>query len=494
MDTNLSTLFSQLTSPTILVVGDLILDRYLWGDAERVSPEAPVLVLRTDAEEVRLGGAASVAILLQALNAEAILAGVIGDDSSGRVLTALFDDAKIDHTAVQCEPDRVTTTKDRYIGRAANRHPNQILRVDREVRHPIHADTEAKLIKAIIARIPEAAVVLISDYAKGVCTPGLLDAVKTAAAKRSVPVFVDPARITDYERYRAVSLLLPNRAEAELATGRSIKTPDDAFSAGRHLGERYGVPAVLVKLDRDGMALVRYGVKDELFPAKPRAVYDVTGAGDLVLAVAGLCQAANLSWKHTVQIANVAAGLEVEKFGVAPVSRQEICAELSQTDSTLASKIITLSQMRQLAVGYRANGKKIVLTNGCFDLLHIGHVTCLLEAARMGNVLVVAVNSDASVRRLKGPQRPLIRQNDRAKVLAALTCVDYVIIFDEDTPHEILRGLQPEFLVKGGDYTTDEVIGQEVVETYGGQVTVMGLVEGVSTTHIVETVLSRGST
>jgi D-beta-D-heptose 7-phosphate kinase/D-beta-D-heptose 1-phosphate adenosyltransferase len=471
--------------PRILVLGDLMLDRYTWGNTERVSPEAPVLVLDADSQEVRLGGAASVAFLARGLDAEISAAGVLGADPEGRVVRKLLDESGIDHGLVLEDPSRPTTVKERFVGRAAGRHPHQILRVDHERREPLAGELERLLSSRIVARLSEHQAVLVSDYNKGVCTPGLVACVIAQADKIGLPVIVDPARISDYARYQGATILTPNRVEAVLATGRKIHTSSDAQVAGYDLCGQCRAEALLITLDAEGMALVRKDGSSELVPTKPRPVYDVTGAGDMVLAMVGLCQAAGTPLAETAGLANAAAGLEVEKLGVAPVSRAEIKAELVGTKRTGLGKLIGLDEMAKLADSYRRAGRTIVFTNGCFDLLHVGHATYLEEAAGLGDVLVVAVNSDRSVRRIKGSTRPVVGQDHRANMLAALQAVDHVLIFDEDTPHRLLRRLRPDVLVKGGTYAPDQVVGHEVVEAYGGKVCVTGKVEGVSTTKIL---------
>ena len=438
-----------------------------------------------DREEVRLGGAASVASLLRALDCPVTLAGVIGDDGAGRVLHKLLRDDNIHHEAVFVDDSRVTTSKERFMGRAANRGPQQIFRVDREDRRTLDAKTEAALTDAVLTRIPHHAAVLISDYAKGVCTPPLLARVIDEANRRGIPVFVDPAHIDNYDRYRGATAILPNRQETEMATGGKIRTFDDAIAAAQSLSERTRIPFVLVKLDGDGMILAAREQPVRCFSTRARAVQDVTGAGDMVLAMAGLCRASGLSWDATVPLANLAAGLEVERLGVAPVSRSEIAAEIGATAASRSAKIVSLETMTYLADAYRRDGKTLVFTNGCFDLLHVGHAEYLREAAQLGDVLIVAVNSDASVRRLKGPSRPVIKEHHRAAMLAALECVRHVLVFDEDTPHQLLAQIRPSVLVKGGTYGVDDVVGKEIVAQYGGRVCVTGKLDGVSTTEIL---------
>jgi len=480
----------RIGSPHLLVLGDIILDRYTWGDAERVSPEAPVLVLRADQEEVRLGGAASVAGLLGALECQVTLAGVVGEDSPGRVLRKILEDYQIDQSLVLADSGRPTTTKERFLGRAANRHPQQILRVDRELRIPLTTQLQEILVASVLERISEFQAVLISDYAKGTCTPNLLAAVIAAANQQDVPVLIDPGRIPDYKAYCGASLVAPNRLEAELAARMPVRSPADAILTGQRISEEYEIDAVLVKLDCEGMALVRRDQPARHFPTRQRQVYDVTGAGDMVLAMVGLCRASAIPWEESIPLANIAAGLEVERLGVAPISRAEIRDELTQSDGTAADsqmpgKIVGVEDLLFALESHRRRGKTIVFTNGCFDLLHAGHAAYLAEAAQLGDVLVVAVNSDAGVRRLKGAGRPVIPDADRAALLAALACVDFVIVFDEPTPHELLRQIKPHVLVKGGTYTVDEVVGKELVEAYGGKVRVVGRRDGVSTSSIV---------
>ena len=481
----------RLTRPRILAVGDLILDRYTWGNAERISPEAPVMVLSVDREEVRLGGAASVASLLRALEAEVTLVGIVGDDGPGRVMRKLLADEGIHHEAVLTDGGRQTTSKERFMGRAATRHPQQILRVDREDCASVNADIEQSLLQAFLELLDSHALVLVADYAKGVCTPSLVSQVIQRATAKAIPVFIDPGRIPDYSKYRGASLLVPNRAEAAMASGRKIETSEDALAAAEFLSERGEIPAVLVKLESDGMVLVQAGKEGRHFPTSPRAVYDVTGAGDMVLAVVGLARASGLDWDETIKLANLAAGLEVEKLGVASVTRPELRKALARTHRATPDKLVSLPEMAILAESYRSQGKTIVFTNGCFDLLHVGHVAYLREAAEWGDVLVVAINSDDSVRRLKGPVRPVILQADRAEMLAALGCVAHVLIFNEDTPHELLLRLRPDVLVKGGTYSREEVAGHEIVTGCGGEVAVLQLVAGVSTTKIIDTFMAK---
>ncbi len=486
---NFLEIIDRFAGTKVLVLGDLMLDRYTWGDAERVSPEAPVLVLRAETEEARLGGAASVAALLRGLDADVSLLGVIGPDANGRILQALLREDGIDDSLVLCEDARRTTTKERFLGRTMSRHAHQILRVDHEHRHAITTETETRLAHGIHERLSGCAAVLISDYAKGVCTLSLLRSVFEAAKLRDIPVLVDPARGVDYERYRGATLIKPNRIEAEEATGIRIHSPDAGLVAASTLCTRLGCAAVAVTLDRDGIAVSQAGRTEEAFPARIRTVCDITGAGDMVLATLGLCLAGRVSLSDAAKLANLAAGLETERQGVAIVSRSELAHELLRPATAASQKIVSLGQMLSLASSYRGHGQTLVFTNGCFDLLHVGHVSYLEQAAASGDVLIVAINSDDSVRRLKGPTRPIVGQQDRATLLAALTCVSHVLVFDQDTPHELLRLLRPDVLVKGG--TTAEIVGREIVEAYGGRIQQTRTFDGSSTTNLVMKVRSQ---
>ncbi|MBI1902641.1 MAG: D-glycero-beta-D-manno-heptose 1-phosphate adenylyltransferase [Planctomycetia bacterium] len=480
----------RLGTPRLLVVGDLMLDRYTWGNAERVSPEAPVILVRADKREARLGGAANVCQMVRGLEAEVFCAGVIGSDPDGAALRHLLHDAGVDSSAVLRDESRPTTVKERFIGRAANRHPHQILRVDHEVREPLSAQIESDLSARIAAVLDDVAVVLISDYAKGVCTPGLLRSVIQAATKRQTLVLVDPARGGDFSLYRGATTITPNRLEAELATGVKIRSPQDAFDAGKKLCELASLRYAIITLDSEGMAVVEPDGKGQMFPTRPRSVYDITGAGDMVLAMLGVALAAGAEMQDTVRLANVAGGLEVEQVGVVPITRDQVRVDLLRHGREGAAvKIVGQDDAARLAEAARSQGRKIIFTNGCYDLLHVGHVSCLDEAARQGDLLFVGVNSDRSARNLKGPGRPIRSQAERAAVLAALACVDYVTVFDADTPVDLIAAIRPDVLVKGGDYGSQQAIpGREFVESYGGRLHIARLVEGVSTTQILRSV------
>lgn len=486
MSYHLIDVVQRLGHPRILVLGDLILDRYVWGDAERVSQEAPVILLREERQEVRLGGAANVANMLRGLETEAIMAGVVGADADGESVRAELHAAGVDCSAVMSDPSRPTTVKIRFIGKAQARHPHQMLRVDKEVRTPISAEIASRMLDAILAQLAECQAVLISDYGKGVCTPELMANVIHAARSADLPVIVDPSSSGDCRNFVDATAVTPNRTEAGRATGHAIRSTADAFAAGRRLCAQFNIEHVFVTLDSDGMALVRADGTSQHFPTRKREVYDITGAGDMVLATIGVGAAAGVQPEDLARLANIAGGLEVEQIGVVPITRQQMLADLMAGGRQAHEKVCTLDEVARHVAARRGAGQRIVLTNGCFDVLHVGHVSYLQEAAREGDCLIVALNSDHSVRQLnKGPDRPVFSEAHRAAMLAALESVDYVLTFDEATPHAVLERVKPDLLVKGGTYAPHEIVGWELVEAYGGQVKALGVIPGMSTTEIL---------
>ncbi len=477
----------NLGAPGFLVLGDAILDRYIWGDAERVSQEAPVILLKADRDEVRLGGAANVANMVRGLGAQVTLATVVGDDADASTLVRALETAGVNSLAVIRDSSRPTTVKERFIGKAQNRHPHQMLRVDRETRAPLAAAIAEALAQRVLASIPAHQAVLISDYGKGVCTPELVKKVIDAARLAHVPVIVDPRPGNDYALYHGATAVTPNRLETRLATGREIITAEDAFAAGRTLCRELELNHAYITLDSDGIALVMADGTAQLLPTRKRQVYDITGAGDMVLAAIGVGLAAGTDPVDIARLANVAGGLEVERVGVVPITREEMLADILANSRSTPDKVCSASELEQYVAARRKLGQKIVFTNGCFDILHAGHVTCLQQAAEEGDCLIVAINSDGGVRRLnKGVERPIFKQQHRATMLAALEAVDYVVVFEEATPHALLERLKPDLLVKGGTYSHDQIVGWELVEKYGGQVKALGEVPGLSTTRVVE--------
>jgi len=461
-----------------------MLDRYVWGDVARISPEGPIPVLDVDRTEERLGGAGSVVTMLAALEADVSLAAVVGDDHEGHMVRRLLERHGAEVDCLLVAGDRPTTVKERLLGRTEGRHLQQILRVDREAALPIGPELEAQLLDRVDLRVPDADVVLVSDYAKGVCGGRLVTKLADMARRHGVRVVADPARGVDYRRYSGCTCITPNRVEAGWVLGTKIQSPQDGLEAARHLLS-YRVDAAIVTLDRDGIAWAAADGRGELFPVRPRQVYDITGAGDMVLASLGWSLALGADWPEAIVLANLAGGLEVERLGVVPLTRSELLAELTHDARDGGRKIVTLEELLPRLARHRGQGQRIVMTNGCFDLLHAGHVAYLREARALGDRLLVAVNDDASVARLKGPDRPVNPLEARCAVLAALGCVDWVVPFSEDTPERLICRVRPDVLVKGGDYRPEEIAGAGCVRAAGGEVVVLDYVEGHSTSGLI---------
>src|SRR5579884_1101518 len=491
MSTELIDLVQRLGQPRVLVVGDLMLDRYVWGDAERISQEAPVILLRADRREERLGGASSVATMLRALGARVSLGGVVGNDPAAGHIRQMLENLAIDHEAVITDPDRPSTVKERYIGRAQHKHPQQMIRVDYEVRTPVASPIEQRFVQMLRAQLRLADVVLISDYDKGVCTPAVLGAIISEARGRGIPCVADPLRGPDYSKYQGCAAITPNRIEAGLAAGMVVDTPARALEAADALQKQLHLDAGIVTLDKDGMALAHRDGRQLVFPTRPRQVYDITGAGDMVLSVLGMGLAAGADYEAAIRLANVAGGLEVEKIGVATVTRDEMLRDLLRAGppaglTSGVEKVLGADALRHELECRRRLSQRVAFTNGCFDVLHAGHVQYLLEARAQADLLVVGLNSDASVRALKGPNRPINAVQPRAQVLAALQPVDFICVFEESTPLELIRLLRPDVLVKGADYRKDQVVGASFVESYGGRIHLATYRDGYSTTDLLQ--------
>jgi D-beta-D-heptose 7-phosphate kinase/D-beta-D-heptose 1-phosphate adenosyltransferase len=485
MSAELISLLQQPFRPRILLVGDVMLDRYLWGDVERISPEAPIPILRVRRQEHRLGGAGSVASMLVALETSPMLATVVGDDIEGQTVRALLTQRELDCELLLSDPSRVTTLKERLLGRAQQRDPHHMMRVDREDDQPIDERLAERLLAGVARRIDGADLVLISDYNKGVCAGAMIPRLIELARAAGVRVLADPIKGCDYRRYRGCSCITPNRMEASLATGMKIATPSDGLEAARRLVD-FGIETVLVTLDRDGIAWADAEGNARHFPCRPRQVCDITGAGDMVLSTLGYCLSAGADFPTAIELANTAGGLEVERLGVVPLSRQEIAAELARGTTVDDRKILPLDALLVALAGQRLAGRRIAMTNGCFDLLHPGHVASLQEARKQGDLLVVGLNSDRSVRELKGPDRPLVDEQGRAEMLAALACVDYVTLFDEASVAPLIAQVRPDVLVKASQYDVDQVVGHEIVLGYGGRIVSAPMKAGFSTTSLLD--------
>ncbi|MAG16492.1 MAG: D-glycero-beta-D-manno-heptose 1-phosphate adenylyltransferase [Phycisphaerae bacterium] len=482
----------------IVVVGDFMLDRYVYGNADRLSPDAPVPVLTVEDRRHNAGGAASVCLNLRALNCKVTAMGVVGRDDAGRELKTALKTAGCDTTGMITATDRPTTVKENFVGLAQHRHPQKMFRVDDEVSAPVPPATRAKLLAKVRQALRGAGALCLEDYNKGVLGDTLCRKLIAMARAMRVPVFVDPAAIEDYGKYRGATCITPNRTEASTATGMSTNRTAIAplrDMAGALLRDLH-VDAVVLTLDKQGAMLARKRCPPVIVPTQARAVYDVTGAGDMVLAMIAAARVRGATYEQATALANVAAGLEVERFGVVPIELGQVLLALLDRRGEALGKLRTVDQLLPELTAHRrideqGNTKHVVFTNGCFDILHAGHVRFLRQARQQGDLLVVAINSDRSIRRIKGADRPINRLADRIMVLSELESVDYVVVFDEDTPMRLLRAIRPDVLVKGAPYTRKTVIGADLVESYGGRVYLARHIKGKSTTNIIDRIAHR---
>jgi D-beta-D-heptose 7-phosphate kinase / D-beta-D-heptose 1-phosphate adenosyltransferase len=479
-DRELAGLVRHFSRARVLIVGDVILDRYRIGDARRLSPEAPIPVLRPTRSHDTPGGAANVAMNVVTLGGRAILVGVIGDDDAGAAVRRLISGECGITDALTVAAGRPTTAKTRFIAGS-----QQLLRVDEETTAPLDALEAADLIGRVDAALRDADIVILSDYAKGVLCDAVLAPLLALIAARGKPVIADPKR-PDFGAYRGVAVLTPNEVEVRAATRIEAIVDEDADRAGRAALEVTGGDAVLVTRSAKGLTLVRRGRPALHFPTRAREVADVSGAGDTLVAALAVALASGASLPEAAMLANITAGISVGKPGTAAVTSAELLNELhvgvlAGTDR----KVRGLEDARQLVSAWRAQGLRVGFANGCFDLIHPGHVHLLTQARAGCDRLIVALNTDASVRRLKGPNRPVQNEDARAIVMASLAPVDLVVLFDEDTPLELIQALRPEVLIKGSDYTVDQVVGADLVHGWGGHVLLVDLREGHSTTGTI---------
>lgn len=465
----------------VLVVGDIMLDRYWHGATARISPEAPVPVVHVEGCDDRPGGAANVALNITALGAGTTLAGLTGSDEAAAALSASLRAAGVEFLFHEV-PDRPTITKLRVV----SRH-QQLLRMDFE--QPFGAEYATALSERAAALLGPMQALVLSDYAKGALTDP--QPLIRAARAAGVPVLVDP-KGTDFQRYRGATLLTPNLSEFQAVVG-VCASEAELVARGARLMDELALEALLITRGEQGVTLLRPGQPELHLPARAREVYDVTGAGDTVIAVLAAALAAGEALPQAVALANLAAGLVVGKLGTAVISAPELRRAIQSSEGS-GRGVMSLEQLKVAMADARAQGERIVFTNGCFDIIHAGHVGYLEQARKLGDRLVVAINDDASVTRLKGAGRPINPVERRAAVLAGLEAVDWVVAFADDTPEPLLEALRPDVLVKGGDYAKDQVVGWEIVEGYGGAVEVLSFFDDCSTTAIVQKVLGRDPT
>ena len=461
--------------PHILVIGDLMIDEYLWGSCERISPEAPVQVVDIKKETKVLGGAGNVINNLVSLGAKVSVMSVIGNDDAGHEVKSMLDKIEVKSFLVE-QKGRKTSRKTRLMA-----SHSQVVRYDKESKNDINFESVKKLYSKLQEKINAYDTILLSDYAKGVLTNELIEKVITFANKNDIKVLVDP-KGSDFSKYSGAYLLTPNKKEAELASNTKIENADTLKEVLKKQKKNADLSVSLITLSENGIAIL----KDNEVVTKPtvaREVYDVTGAGDTVLASLGFAISLNYNIETAVEFSNLAAGVVVGKIGSATVTMDEIEEyQASLHKSSIELHIKSRKEIKKIAARLKEQNKKVVFTNGCFDILHKGHVSYLNVAKSFGDVLILGLNSDASVKRLKGENRPINSEDDRAYILSALECVDYVVIFDEDTPYELISKIKPHTLVKGADYEGKKVVGQDLVD----ELKLVKFVEGRSTTRTIQ--------
>jgi D-beta-D-heptose 7-phosphate kinase/D-beta-D-heptose 1-phosphate adenosyltransferase len=474
----LSLIESGFAEFRILVIGDVMLDRSIWGHVDRISPEAPVPVLRSVRTTSAPGGAANVAMNLAGLGVTVAQAGFWGNDGEMRELKEALAVTGVDVSGMIIS-GHSTISKTRIVSRN-----QQLLRLDVESAGPHTEAEDQALLERSLALVQGVDAVILSDYAKGALSASLCQAVIASARERGIPVLADP-KGQDFSKYAGATTICPNLQELGLVTGIAVDRLGELLAAGQQLVGKLGIDYLTVTMSEKGIRIV---YPDSFFhsPTRAREVFDVTGAGDTVIATMAASLGAGLDPETAVNLANIAAGIVVAKTGTAPISRNELVAEFTaSTQMKGPDKILELDHLLVRLAEWRANGDRIVFTNGCFDILHVGHITLLEQCREFGDKVVIGVNSDASVKGLKGPTRPVVGERDRARVLAALGSTDAVIIFDEPTPADLIRQVRPDVLVKGGDYSASTIVGAEDVTAWGGRVEIVPTVIGVSTTNTI---------
>lgn len=467
------------TNPVILVIGDLMVDHYIWGECNRISPEAPVQVVNVKKETTNLGGSLNVINNLVSLGATVYAGGVIGNDALGKLILERLKELNVNAGAIVKEDNRPTTQKSRVL--AAN---HQVIRVDREDTSPVNENSQHSIIDFVKKNIATFDIILLSDYAKGVLTPLICQEIIKVANENNCKVLIDP-KGADFSKYQGAHLITPNKKETTLATGIELKDDHAIEKAGKLLKEKIGLDKVVLTLSEKGIAL--YENELQIFPTAAREVYDVTGAGDTVLAALGYSISTGSTISEACRFANAAAAVVIGKVGSATATHEEIASFLQEPGTTgEALKILSWHELDDIVSNLKRKNEKIVFTNGCFDILHAGHVSYLQKARQLGDVLILGLNSDASTKRLKGPGRPVNSEEDRAFVLAGLSCVDYIAIFEEDTPYELIKHVKPDLLVKGKDYENKEVVGSDIAK----EVVLIDFIEGKSTTNILKKIQS----
>ena len=476
----LAAAIEKLETASVICVGDVMLDRFVYGDVSRISPEAPIPVFRTGEHISMLGGAGNVARNAAGLGAEVHFVSVTGDDPAGAEVNRLLSELSNTQFNLFTDVARKTSIKTRYIASG-----QQMMRADEETVAPLGEDIREQVLDAAAARLGDCSVMILADYGKGVLDGGIAGELIKAAAARGVTVIVDPQGF-DYAGYAGANLITPNRKELGEATGMAVDGDADIAAAAAQLIEAHQIKAVLTTRSADGMSLVSGGGDHRHFPAHAREVVDVSGAGDTVAATLGVALAGGLDENQAVQLANVAAGIVVGKVGTAVAYRADIADALRQAEpSPGGDKVKSLSQALDTVLGWRNQGTKIGLASGCFDLLHPGHLSVIRKAKAACGRLIIGINSDASTGRIKGPDRPIQGEMARAEVIASLEAVDMVVIFEEDTPEDLIGAIKPDIFVKGADYAVEDLPEADIVKSYGGEIILAELEDGYSTSSTI---------
>lgn len=474
----------KISKKKLVVMGDFMVDEYLQGDASRISPEAPVPVVHVKKKELRLGGAGNVVLNLHALGANVTAVSLLGDDPSGDWIVEQLQKIDADTVGIMRHADFVTSIKTRVTARN-----QQLLRYDREVIQDAPENFVEFLNGKIHDLLSDSCAVIISDYGKGVVTEKTAAVLIQAARSLGIPVIVDP-KGSNYEKYRGATACTPNMKELQLAVGTNLYAEEDILHAGLELCARCNFEYVLATRSERGMSLIdgKTGSKKD-YPALSKEVIDVTGAGDTVISMFTLCFALGASNDDCCRLANLAASVVVSKFGAAVATPEEIIA-LQHQDKISNAKLLSWDSAAEKVAQLKSQGKKIIFTNGCFDIVHAGHISSFRQAHAYGDILFLGLNSDASVKRNKGDNRPIVSQENRAALLEAISYIDYIVLFDEDTPEQLIHAIKPDVLVKGKDWEGTKIAGQDFVEKNGGQVHFIEMEEGLSTTNIIQKILN----
>ena len=466
----------------ITVAGDFMLDRYTYGDIERFAPDAPIPVLSNQSTDSNPGGASNVVKSLRSLGCAVDMLGVIGHDDAGDELYKSLLLTGTNDSGLIRTNNRRTTVKHNYVGYAQHRHMQKMFRTDTEDTFDIGYDLCCRILSKAKEIIPITDLLCLEDYNKGVLIEEVCQDLIKMAQYYDVPVFVDPASIDDFDKYRGATCITPNRTEA-LKVSKSLSFDKNL---AKDISHKYKIDTVLITLDKEGSYLYNKGSEPTEIPTVAKSIYDVTGAGDQVFAMLAASYANCKDWKKSSYLANIAAGLEVEQFGIVPITLSQVLLELLEQKDSFARKQRTLEEAKFEFDTYRDQGKRIVFTNGCFDILHAGHIKFLREARKLGDILVVGVNSDESISRIKGSDRPVNEQSDRLFVLSELESIDYLIVFDDDDPMYLISHIKPHVLCKSDEYEKHEVVGADFVEQQGGSVSLVETFEGKSTTDIID--------